>query len=653
MPFALLGFAFERYYDVVFAYLALTFPDRRLARWDRVVLGLLAGAFVVRSDVPAARGVHLHRDGQPARPGPRRPAVRGAPGRDQLGHRRRRPRRGGAGAAAAAAGTAGRPQDPLARRRGGRAGCRRGGVRRPRAGRVRAHRPRGCCRSTSPWEEVASWTIISLVVLVALGFLAGTLRMRIGHGVVARMAARARQRRRPGPAAGRAARCAGRPRARAPARRRGRAVGRRDRPPRRPARRPAGPRPGRHDARGTGGTRGRDRPRPEPQRGHRADGGHGVGPAFRPRERPPDGDRPRAAGGGPRVSHAAGRRRRGRTAPDRARPPRRRPAATDRSDADAAAGARAGAPRVIPTAPYVQLLDDASDELLAAVDELRELARGIHPAILTEVGLRPAVAGLARRSAVPVDLQVELTDRLEPGVEAAAYFIVAEALTNVTRHSGARQRGRADRAPRRSPAGPGERRRGRRRRRVARDRAGGDQRPAGGDLGRAAASTARAAAGPRCGRRSRARDRGRRLGRHQGRGGPDPVRRRHGRRRRGPHGRRAARPGRRAPARPGRGRHPDASGRQRRATRGHLDPRRVPGGGEDPGALAVPGARLRPRACSTQGWAASATCSRTGWPTATSSSRPPSGSAKAARPSTPPWSASWCAPGGASTGSPG
>jgi signal transduction histidine kinase len=92
-----------------------------------------------------------------------------------------------------------------------------------------------------------------------------------------------------------------------------------------------------------------------------------------------------------------------------------------------------------PGAPYVQLLDDASDELLAAVDELRELARGIHPAILTEVGLRPAVAGLARRSSVPVDLRVELADRLEPGVEAAAYFIVAEALTNVTRHSGARQ----------------------------------------------------------------------------------------------------------------------------------------------------------------------------------------------------------------------
>ena len=66
--------------------------------------------------------------------------------------------------------------------------------------------------------------------------------------------------------------------------------------------------------------------------------------------------------------------------------------------------------------------------------ELRELARGIHPALLTEEGLRPAVAGLARRAAVPVDLDVRC-GRLDAGVEAAAYYIVAEALTNVTRHA--------------------------------------------------------------------------------------------------------------------------------------------------------------------------------------------------------------------------
>ena len=71
---------------------------------------------------------------------------------------------------------------------------------------------------------------------------------------------------------------------------------------------------------------------------------------------------------------------------------------------------------------------------MAAVLELRELARGIHPTVLTEEGLRPAVAGLARRAAVPVDLDVRC-GRLEAGVEAAAYYFVAEALTNVTRHA--------------------------------------------------------------------------------------------------------------------------------------------------------------------------------------------------------------------------
>ena len=75
--------------------------------------------------------------------------------------------------------------------------------------------------------------------------------------------------------------------------------------------------------------------------------------------------------------------------------------------------------------------------MVAAVDELRELARGIHPSILTEEGFRPAVAGLARRSAVPVELDILLPDRLNAGVEAAAYYIVAEALTNGTRHAGA------------------------------------------------------------------------------------------------------------------------------------------------------------------------------------------------------------------------
>jgi signal transduction histidine kinase len=82
-------------------------------------------------------------------------------------------------------------------------------------------------------------------------------------------------------------------------------------------------------------------------------------------------------------------------------------------------------------------VDEAITELLAAVDELRRLARGIHPAILTEEGLAPAVAGLARRSPIPVQVDIRVGGRLPSVVEATAYFIVAEALTNVTRHAAA------------------------------------------------------------------------------------------------------------------------------------------------------------------------------------------------------------------------
>jgi signal transduction histidine kinase len=82
-------------------------------------------------------------------------------------------------------------------------------------------------------------------------------------------------------------------------------------------------------------------------------------------------------------------------------------------------------------------VDEAIAELLAAVDELRRLARGIHPAILTEEGLAPAVAGLARRSPIPVQVDIRVGGRLPSVVEATAYFIVAEALTNVTRHAAA------------------------------------------------------------------------------------------------------------------------------------------------------------------------------------------------------------------------
>ncbi len=81
------------------------------------------------------------------------------------------------------------------------------------------------------------------------------------------------------------------------------------------------------------------------------------------------------------------------------------------------------------------MLLGAVDELAHALEELRELARGIHPAVLTEYGLEPALRALAARSTVPVELEVALEDRLPPPVEAAAYYVAAEALTNVAKHA--------------------------------------------------------------------------------------------------------------------------------------------------------------------------------------------------------------------------
>jgi PAS domain S-box-containing protein len=80
-------------------------------------------------------------------------------------------------------------------------------------------------------------------------------------------------------------------------------------------------------------------------------------------------------------------------------------------------------------------LDSASVELREALEELRELARGIHPAVLTERGLEPAVAALAARSPVPVEVVAVPKERLPPPVEAAAYYIIAEAITNVAKYA--------------------------------------------------------------------------------------------------------------------------------------------------------------------------------------------------------------------------
>jgi signal transduction histidine kinase len=84
-----------------------------------------------------------------------------------------------------------------------------------------------------------------------------------------------------------------------------------------------------------------------------------------------------------------------------------------------------------------ELVDDAHKEAQRAVAELRNLARGVHPAVLTDRGLDAALSALAARSPIPVRLDVELRDRPPASVEATAYFIVAEALTNAARYADA------------------------------------------------------------------------------------------------------------------------------------------------------------------------------------------------------------------------
>ena len=80
-------------------------------------------------------------------------------------------------------------------------------------------------------------------------------------------------------------------------------------------------------------------------------------------------------------------------------------------------------------------LSRLESELAAAVEELRELSRGIHPGILSEAGLGPALRGLARRSLIPIALEVAVDARLPAPIEVAAYYIVSEALANATKHS--------------------------------------------------------------------------------------------------------------------------------------------------------------------------------------------------------------------------
>ncbi|MEU0391091.1 sensor histidine kinase [Streptomyces chartreusis] len=90
-----------------------------------------------------------------------------------------------------------------------------------------------------------------------------------------------------------------------------------------------------------------------------------------------------------------------------------------------------------PPGPLAEQLAKAHAEAGTALEELRELIHGIHPKVLADYGLEAAVADAADRSAVPVDVDLRLPGRFSQAVEAAAYFVVCEALANVGRHSGA------------------------------------------------------------------------------------------------------------------------------------------------------------------------------------------------------------------------
>jgi PAS domain S-box-containing protein len=83
------------------------------------------------------------------------------------------------------------------------------------------------------------------------------------------------------------------------------------------------------------------------------------------------------------------------------------------------------------------MIEEVGEELRLALAELRELARGIHPAALSERGLRPAVEALASRCPLPVEVEDLPPERFGPGVEAAAYFTISEALTNVAKYASA------------------------------------------------------------------------------------------------------------------------------------------------------------------------------------------------------------------------
>jgi signal transduction histidine kinase len=84
-----------------------------------------------------------------------------------------------------------------------------------------------------------------------------------------------------------------------------------------------------------------------------------------------------------------------------------------------------------------RLIEESHEDAKQVLQELRELVRGIHPAVLTDRGLDAAISAVAGRSPIPVGVDVSIGDRQPDEVEGTAYFVVVEALTNIAKHSGA------------------------------------------------------------------------------------------------------------------------------------------------------------------------------------------------------------------------
>jgi signal transduction histidine kinase len=99
------------------------------------------------------------------------------------------------------------------------------------------------------------------------------------------------------------------------------------------------------------------------------------------------------------------------------------------------------ATRVTPGSEAETLLGGAQAELAEALKELRDLAHGLHPAVLTDRGLPAALASLAARAGLPVDLDVDLPRRPAEATEVAAYYVVSEALANIAKYACAARAG--------------------------------------------------------------------------------------------------------------------------------------------------------------------------------------------------------------------